>query len=83
MINLIKDIINDTLKNKDKFTNKKIIPNNAFYLAVFMALVDQFTTYKINTDVFYSFLFIAGYSITLTAFSTGANKIIDKKNLIE
>ena len=55
MIQLIKDIINDTLKTKDKFTNKKIIPNNAFYLAVFMALVDMFTSYKINIEVFYSF----------------------------
>lgn len=80
MIQLIKDIINDTLKTKDKFTNKKIIPNNAFYLAVFMALVDMFTSYKVNIEVFYSFLFIAGYSVTLSAFSKGANKVIDNKN---
>ena len=80
MIQLIKDIINDTLKTKDKFTNKKIIPNNAFYLAVFMALVDMFTSYKINIEVFYSFLFISGYSVTLSAFSKGANKVIDNEN---
>lgn len=82
MIQLINDIINDTLKGRDnKFSSKKLMSSVSFNLCVFMALVDMFTKYKVNIELFSAFLIIAGYSTTLTVLSVGANKVIDNKKV--
>ncbi len=70
MINLINDIISDTLKNNDnKFSSKKLMSCIAFNLCVLIAIIDMMTKYKANIDIFNSFLLIAGYSSALTVYS--------------
>lgn len=72
MINLIKDIINDTLKNKDgKFSSKKIMSCVAYNSAVLMCWIDMLTkkVYSADITTIILLLSIAGYSSTLTVYS--------------
>lgn len=72
MINLIKDIINDTLKNKDnKFSSKKIMSCVAYNSAVLMCWIDMLTkkVYSADINTIILLLSIAGYSSTLTVYS--------------
>ena len=79
MINFIKDIINDTLKNKDgKFSSKKIMSCIAYNLAIAICLINIIISWvdMIKKDCYTPdmativLLFsIAGYSSTLTVYS--------------
>jgi hypothetical protein len=72
MINFIKDIINDTLKNKDnKFSSKKIMSCVAYNSAVLMCWIDMLTkkVYSADINTIILLLSIAGYSSTLTVYS--------------
>ena len=72
MINFIKDIINDTLKNKDnKFQYKKIMSCVAYNSAVLMCWIDMLTkkVYSADINTIILLLSIAGYSSTLTVYS--------------
>lgn len=72
MINFIKDIINDTLKNKDnKFSSKKIMSCVAYNSAVLMCWIDMLTkkVYSADINTIILLLSIASYSSTLTVYS--------------
>lgn len=72
MLELIKDIINDTLKNKDnKFSSKKIMSCVAYNSAVLMCWIDMLTkkVYSADINTIILLLSIAGYSSTLTVYS--------------
>jgi len=72
MINFIKDIINDTLKNKDnKFSSKKIMSCVAYNSAVLMCWIDMLTKkiYSADINTIILLLSIAGYSSALTVYS--------------
>lgn len=72
MINLIKDIINDTLKNKDnKFSSKKLMSCVAYNSAVLMCWIDMLSkkVYSADINTIILLLSIAGYSSTLTVYS--------------
>ena len=72
MINFIKDIVNDTLKNKDnKFSSKKIMSCVAYNSAVLMCWIDMLTkkVYSADINTIILLLSIAGYSSTLTVYS--------------
>lgn len=72
MINFIKDIINDTLKNKDnKFSSKKIMSCVAYNSAVLMCWIDMLTkkVYSADINTIILLLSIAGYSSALTVYS--------------
>lgn len=58
---LIKKVLLDSLTNIDgQFSSKKLTMFVSFILCCVMGLIDQFTAYKINEVVFYSFLMMAG-----------------------
>lgn len=72
MLELIKDIINGTLKNKDnKFSSKKIMSCVAYNSAVLMCWIDMLTkkVYSADINTIILLLSIAGYSSTLTVYS--------------
>jgi len=72
MINFIKDIINDTLKNKDnKYSSKKLMSCVAYNSAVLMCWIDMLLKpyFSANVEIVIILLSIAGYSSTLTVLS--------------
>jgi hypothetical protein len=81
-MNEIKKILLQTLKNNDElYSSKKMMTFISFNLCVLMAIIDQFTRYKLNESVFNSFLLIStGQSIL----SLVGNKIsLDKEKKSE
>jgi len=57
---LIKKVIIESLTNPDKeYSSKKIMTCISFNFCILIALFDQFTSYKLNPEVFYSFLLMA------------------------
>lgn len=79
MINLIKDIINDTLKNKDnKFSSKKLMSCVAYNSAVLMCWIDMLSKKVYSTDIntIILLLSISGYSSALTVYSNQKNNKI-------
>ena len=69
-------LIKESLTNPDKeYSSKKMMTFMSFNLCVLMSLADQFTAYKINIDVFYSFLMLASGTSILNIIS---NKLLDK-----
>ena len=78
MINFIKELIQDTLKNKDdRFSSKKLMSCVAYNSAVLMCWIDMFfrTYFPANVEIVIILLSIAGYSSTLTIISNKNNKI--------
>lgn len=68
-------ILQDSLTNKDKaYSSKKLMTFVSFNLCVFMGLVDMFTKYKINLEIFYSFLAMSGGQTVLSMVSTFKNE---------
>lgn len=68
-------ILQDSLTNKDKaYSSKKLMTFVSFNLCVFMGLVDMFTKYKINPEIFYSFLAMSGGQTVLSMVSTFKNE---------
>ena len=50
-------IVKQSLTNPDKeYSSKKLICVTCLFMCIFQALTDQFTSYKINIEVFKSFL---------------------------
>lgn len=68
-------ILQDSLTNKDKaYSSKKLMTFVSFNLCVFMGLIDMFTKYKINPEIFYSFLAMSGGQTVLSMVSTFKNE---------
>ncbi len=79
MINFIKELIQDTLKNKDdKFSSKKLMSCVAYNSAVLMCWIDMFfrTWFPANVEIVIILLSISGYASTLTVFSNQKNNKI-------
>lgn len=72
MINFIKELTQDTLKNKDnKYSSKKVMACVAYNSAVLMCWIDMLTkkVYSADINTIILLLSIAGYSSTLTVYS--------------
>lgn len=72
MINFIKEIVQDTLKNKDnKYSSKKLMSCVAYNSAVLMCWIDMLLKpyFSANVEIVIILLSIAGYSSTLTVVS--------------
>lgn len=68
-------VLEESLTNPDKeYSSKKIMTFISFNLCVFLALVDMFTQYKIQQQVFDSFLFLAGGSSVLSVIGNTKGK---------
>lgn len=72
MINFIKELTQDTLKNKDnKYSSKKLMSCVAYNSAVLMCWIDMLLKpyFSANVEIVIILLSIAGYSSTLTVLS--------------
>lgn len=72
MINFIKELTQDTLKNKDnKYSSKKLMSCVAYNSAVLMCWIDMLLKpyFSANVEIVIILLSIAGYSSTLTVVS--------------
>lgn len=72
MINFIKELTQDTLKNKDnKYSSKKLMSCVAYNSAVLMCWVDMLLKpyFSANVEIVIILLSISGYSSTLTVLS--------------
>jgi len=57
---MLKQVLTESLTNTDKeFSSKKIMTFMSFNFCIFMAIFDQFTAWKLNETVFYSFMLMA------------------------
>ena len=70
-------IFNDTLKNNGKWSSKKLTTLTCLVFCIFMALVDLFTVYKLNIQVFEAFLLLGGGTSVLTSATNIVNKKLD------
>lgn len=80
MINFIKEIIQDTLKNKDnKYSSKKLMSCVAYNSAVLMCWIDMLLKpyFSANVEIVIILLSIAGYSSTLTVVSNSKNNKVE------
>lgn len=80
MINFIKELTQDTLKNKDnKYSSKKVMACVAYNSAVLMCWIDMlFKQYfSANVEIVIILLSIAGYSSTLTVVSNSKNNKVE------
>ena len=68
---LFKDILSDTLQNKNKWSSKKFMSFVAFNTVVAMAWLEMISKqeYKTNIEIILMLLGIAGYSSALTIYS--------------
>ena len=72
MLNFIKEIVQDTLKNKDnKYSSKKLMSCVAYNSAVLMCWIDMLLKhyFSANVEIVIILLSISGYSSTLTVLS--------------
>lgn len=72
MINFIKELTQDTLKNKDnKYSSKKLMSCVAYNSAVLMCWIDMLLKpyFSANVEIVIILLSISGYSSTLTVLS--------------
>lgn len=59
-VSTMKEVLRESLTNNDKlWSSKKIMTFISFNLCVFMSLVDLFTSYKLNYDIFVLFMLMA------------------------
>lgn len=73
-------IFKDSLTNKDnRYSSKKLTTLISFSVAVFMAITDQLTKYKINLTVFETFIIMAGGQTVLSMIAN-IPKHKDKEN---
>ena len=80
MLNFIKELTQDTLKNKDnKYSSKKVMACVAYNSAVLMCWIDMlFKPYfSANVEIVIILLSIAGYSSTLTVVSNSKNNKVE------
>ncbi len=80
MINFIKEIVQDTLKNKDdKYSSKKVMACVAYNSAVLMCWIDMLLKpyFSANVEIVIILLSIAGYSSTLTVVSNSKNNKVE------
>jgi len=80
MINFIKELTQDTLKNKDnKYSSKKVMACVAYNSAVLMCWIDMLLKpyFSANVEIVIILLSIAGYSSTLTVVSNSKNNKVE------
>lgn len=80
MINFIKELTQDTLKNKDnKYSSKKVMACVAYNSAVLMCWIDMLLKpyFTANVEIVIILLSIAGYSSTLTVVSNSKNNKVE------
>lgn len=80
MINFIKELTQDTLKNKDnKYSSKKVMACVAYNSAVLMCWIDMLlkSYFSANVEIVIILLSIAGYSSTLTVVSNSKNNKVE------
>ena len=80
MLNFIKELTQDTLKNKDnKYSSKKLMSCVAYNSAVLMCWLDMLLKpyLSANVEIVIILLSIAGYSSTLTVVSNSKNNKVE------
>ena len=80
MLNFIKELTQDTLKNKDnKYSSKKVMACVAYNSAVLMCWIDMLLKpyFSANVEIVIILLSIAGYSSTLTVVSNSKNNKVE------
>lgn len=74
-------VLKESLTNPDKeYSSKKLMTFISFNFCVFMATIDLFTKYKINMEIFYTFMSVATGISIVNIFSNKMNYNISNED---